>query len=128
MLILLLLLLDFTALFFHGWAVCSGVRVLHKYQDRFKAVNTKSTFCFGCVGSDFMVRRLYIVCITTVTSVLFGVKLLESVALLPGRAEAFVFFAGWSVIDILTGVSILLLHLDILSDRRDRSNDPKRES
>lgn len=126
--IFLFQIISAVAFFFHVSAAYMGIKVFGKYESAMQKKNARDMFTVKHVWEDFMVRRLHIISITTMTSILFSIKLLESMVNVEMHLDEWKFFLEWAAVDLMTGVSIFLLHLDMFKDRRGREEKNKEET
>lgn len=85
-----------------------------------QSMRISDVFSVKKLSSEFghINRRLWVVILSTFTSVCFTVKMLESFTKFDLITENPAFFIEWALIDMMTGALIWLYHVDTLRDRR----------
>lgn len=115
-------LLNLLAIVLHAGAFWSGVQILRAWEVKMQQQQIGAVFSLSHIlgHKSFITRRLWIVTLSTLTSLCYTLKMLDGFAHQQMVSEHTQFFLEWSIMEILTGALIWLYHIDTLRDRREK--------
>jgi hypothetical protein len=110
------------ALIVHCAAFVTGLMMLQRFQEGVQNINTKEMLDLsGIFYGPYMRRRAWIILISTMASLLFTIKLIDELTLIPViDVEKAQYYLEWKIIDLLYAILVTAFHLDTLQDKRSR--------